>query len=96
MYIRCCVEENESSYEQGENCFRLRNVLGINWVIKKVLFVFDFDEIIQLVKFNFMKRNLSKINAIFFDSLGLILPMALQGKRLFKVQCLDKRIERYH
>ena len=43
-----------------------------------------------------MKRNLPKINAIFFDSLGLISPMALRGKRLFKVQCLDKRIERYH
>ena len=93
---KICVEENESSYEEGEHCFRLRNLLGINWVIKKVLFVFDFDEIIQLVTFNFMKRNLPKINAIFFDSLGLISPMALRGKRLFKVQCLDKRIERYH
>ena len=44
------VEENESSYEQGKNCLELRKVLGINWDIEKDLFVFDFDEIIQLAK----------------------------------------------
>ena len=66
-------------------------MLGINWNIEKDLFVFDFDKIIQLAKdLNFVKRNLLKINATFLDSLGLISPMAIQGKLLFKVLCLDK------
>ena len=47
---RICVEENESSYEQGKNCLGLKRVLGINWYIEKDLFVFDFEEIIQLAK----------------------------------------------
>ena len=43
---KICVEENESSHEQDNNYLGLRKVLGINWNIKKDLFVFDFDEII--------------------------------------------------
>ena len=81
-----CAEENENSYEQGKNCLRLRKVLGINWDIEKDLFVFDFDEIVQLAKdLKFTKRNLLKINATLFDPLGLISPITLQGKLLFKL-----------
>ena len=47
---KICVEENENSNEQGKNCLGLKQVLGINWDIEKDLFVFDFDEIIQLPK----------------------------------------------
>ena len=51
-----CAEKNENSYEQGKNCLRLGKVLGINWDIEKDLFVFDFDEIVQLAKLiNFIK-----------------------------------------
>ena len=38
----------------------------------------------------FIKINLLKINATFFDSLGLISPITLQGKLLFKLLCIDK------
>ena len=53
---KICAEENESSYEQGKNCLGLRKVLGINWDIEKDLFVFDFDEIIQLAKEVYEKK----------------------------------------
>ena len=33
MY-KICVEENESSYEQGKKCLGFRKALGINWDIK--------------------------------------------------------------
>ena len=85
------VEENENSYEQGKNCLGVRKVLGINWDIERDLFVFDFDEIVQLAKdLKFTKRNLLKINATLFDPLGLISPITLQGKLLFKLLCIDK------
>ena len=85
------VEENENSYEHGKNCLGLRKVLGINWDIEKDLFVFDFDEIVQLAKdLKFTKRNLLKINATLFDPLGLISPITLQGKLLFKLLCIYK------
>ena len=65
---KICVEENENSYEQGKNCLGLRKVLGINWGIEKDLFVFHFDEIVQLAKdLKFTKINLLKINATLFD-----------------------------
>ena len=61
---RICAEENGNSFEQGKNCLWLRKVLGINWDIEKDLFVFDFDEIVQLAKdLKFTKRNLLTINA---------------------------------
>ena len=67
---KICVEKNENSYEQGENCLGLREVLGISWDIEKEIFVFDFDEIVKLAKdLNFRKRNLLKINTKLFDSL---------------------------
>ena len=64
----------------------LRKVLGFNWDVEKDLFVFDFDEIVQLAKYlKSRKRNLLKINATLFDPLGLTSPITLQGKLLFKL-----------
>ena len=58
---KVCAEENESSYEQGKNCLQFEEVLQINWDIEKDLFVFDFDEIIQLPNdLNFTMRNFLK------------------------------------
>ena len=69
----------------------LRKVSGINWDIDKDLFEFDFDKIVQLAKdLKFTKKNLLKINATLFDPLGLISPITLQGKLLFKLLCMDK------
>ena len=69
----------------------LRKVLGINWDIEKDLFLFDFDEIVQLAKdLKLAKINLSKTNAALFDLLGLISPIALEGKLLYKLLWIDK------
>ena len=68
-----------------------RKVLEINWEIGKDLFVFNFDENIQLAEdLKFTKRNLLKTNATFFDLLGLISPITLQGKLLLKLLCISK------
>ena len=57
----------------------LRKVLGINWSIEKDLFVIDIDEVVQLAKdLKFRKRILLKINATFFDPLGLISAITLK------------------
>ena len=88
---KICVEENEKSYDQGKNSLGLRKVLGINSDIEKDLFVFDFDEVVQLERdLKFTKTNLLNINATLFDPLGLISPITLQGKLLFKLLCIDK------
>ena len=51
----------------------------------------DIDEVVQLAKdLKFRKRNLLKINATFFDPLGLIFAITLQGNLLFKSLCIDK------
>ena len=84
-------EENENSHEQGKNCLGLKKVLGINWGIEKDLFVFQFDENVQLARdLKFTKRNLFKINATLFDPLGFIFAIALQRKLLFKLLRIDK------
>ena len=67
-------------------------VLRINWEIVKNLFVFDSDKIFQLAKdLKFTKKYILKINASFFDALGHIFPINLQGKLLYlKLSCIDK------
>ena len=88
---KICVEQNENSYEQVRKCLGLRTVSWINWDIDKDLFVFDFDDIVQLAKdLKFTKINLLKINATLFDPLGLISLLTLQGKLLFKLLCIYK------
>ena len=48
--------------------------------------MFDFDKIFQSAKdFKFTKKYMLKINASFFDALGHIFPINLQGKLLFKI-----------
>ena len=88
---KICVEQNENSDKQVRKCLGLRKVSGINWDIEKDLFVFDFDDIVQLAKdLKFTKINLLKINATLFDPLGLISLLTLQGKLLFKLLCIYK------
>ena len=88
---KICVEQNENSDKQVRKCLGLRKVSGINWDIEKDLFVFDFDDIVQLAKdLKFTKINLLKINATLFDPLGLISLLTLEGKLLFKLLCIYK------
>ena len=42
------------------------------------------------MKLPFTKRNILKISAMFYDSLGVISPLVLQTRLLFKIFCNEK------
>ena len=68
-----------------------RKVLGINWSTDNDEFIFQFDEVLTLAEtLPPTKRNILKIGAKIFDPLGLISPINLQFKLIFKRLCLDK------
>lgn len=68
-----------------------RKVLGINWDIDSDLFVFVFTEIAREgMNLEFTIRNILKISAMFFDPLGLVCPVVLRAKLLFKRLCERK------
>ena len=55
--------------------------------------MFEFGEIIsQAEKLKETKRNLLRIAAMFYEPLGLISPVTLQAKLIFKRLCLDKLV----
>ena len=68
-----------------------RKVLGINWDTKTGKFVFDFQEIAtNAVNLPPTKRNILKICCTFFDPLGVLSPIVLQAKLIFKELCINK------
>ena len=78
-------ESNNETKEQ------LRKVLGVNWDIESDDFVYDFSEIIETARtLDITKRNILRIAAMFFDPIGLISPVVLQAKLLFKRLCFGK------
>ena len=65
-----------------------RKVLGINWDVDKDVLVFELIEIANNgLSLGYTKRNILRISASFFDPLGLICPIVLQAKLLFKELC---------
>ena len=63
----------------------------MNWDIVKYKFQFSFDEICEFaMRLPFTKRNILKISAIFYDQLGVISPLILQTRLLFKNICNEK------
>ena len=68
-----------------------RKVLGVNWDTKTDKFVFDFQEIAtNALNLPTTKRNILKICNTFFDSLGVLSPIVLQTKLIFKELCINK------
>ena len=66
-------------YNSFEESLRFRKVLGLNWGVENGLIIFDFTNNLNLVKsLVLVKRNLLKINATFFNPLGLVSPTTLQ------------------
>ena len=61
-----------------------RKVPGVNWYTTVDKFVFEFSNINIALKLNVTKRNILKVSAMFFDSLGLICPILLQPELLFR------------
>ena len=92
------VTDNDLSFVQMEigNIFKQnepesRKVLGVIWNKNNDKFVFDFSNIIKIAKeIDPTKRNILKLIVMFFDPLGLISPIVLQPKLLFKKLCVIK------
>ena len=63
----------------------------MNWDIVGDKFQFSFDEICEFaMKLPFTKRNVLRISAMFYDPLGVISPLVLQTRLLFKNICNEK------
>ena len=66
-------------------------VLGVNWDTKTDKFVFDFQEIAtNAINLPPTKLNILKICNTFFDPLGVLSPIVLQAKLIFKELCINK------
>ena len=66
-------------------------MLGRNWDYKDDEFIFDFSQIIlEVNKLVPTKRSVLKITGMFFDPLGLILPIIIQSKPMFQKVCIAK------
>ena len=88
------TKNDESTYAQsqlGFNTQKYRKVLGINWDTGNDLLVYDFTEIINIaLELELTKRNVLRISAMFYDPLGLISPITLQFRLIFKSLCTKK------
>ena len=95
---------NDTKEAIDENC--IKKILGLDWNITSDEFIFYFTDIfITASNLPVTKRNVLKLSSMFFDPLGLISPIVLQIKILFKEACAlkctwddvlnDKFIERW-
>ena len=93
--IRDFLHQNETSYQLNlvENCEKkgIRKVLGSNWNYQTDEFLFEFQNLInEANELTCTKRNVLKVGASFFDPLGLLRPVTLLTKLLFKNICETK------
>ena len=66
-------------------------VLELNWDYKNDEFVFDFSQIIlEANKLAPTKRSVLKATGMFFDPLGLVLPIIVQLKLMFQKVSIAK------
>ena len=80
---------NDTKEAIDENC--IKKILGLDWNITSDEFIFYFTDIfITASNLPVTKRNVLKLSSMFFDPLGLISPIVLQIKILFKEACALK------
>ena len=73
------------------NSYTYRRVLGVDWSTVTDKFVFEFIDVINIPsKLSVTKRNILKVSSMFFDHLGLICPILLQPKLLFRHIVIQK------
>ena len=76
------INEHEINYKPTNDYHK---VLGLNWDYKNDEFIFEFSQIIlEANKLAPTKRSILKITRMFFDPLGLILPIIIQSKLIFQ------------
>ena len=57
---------------------KVKSVLGINWDLTSVVFIFDFKDIIEMGQsIKMTKRNILRVSSSFCDPLGLIPPISV-------------------
>ena len=82
------TNEHEIDYKLTDD---YQKVLGLNWDYKNDEFVFDFSQIIlEANKLAPIKRSVLKITGMFFNPLGLTLPIIVQSKLMFQRVCIAK------
>ena len=68
-----------------------RKVLGITWCTENNSFVFDFKNLVTLAEdLKPTKRNILRISVMFYDPVGLISPIILQFRLIFRKTCTGK------
>ena len=68
--------------------FTIYEVLGLNWDLDNDNFFFEFTEILQTARsLPITKRNTLKTERMFFDPLGLLIPLTLMTKLLYQEVC---------
>ena len=82
------INEHEIDYISTDDYHK---VLELNWDYKNDEFVFDFSQIIlEANKLAPTKRSVLKATGMFFDPLGLALPIIVQLKLMFQKVCIAK------
>ena len=82
------INEHKIDYKPTDDYLE---VLGLNWDYKNDEFIFEFSQIIlEANKLAPTKRSVLKITGMFFDPLGLILPIMIQSKLMFQRVCVAK------
>ena len=82
------INEHEIDYISTDDYHK---VLELNWYYKNDEFVFDFSQIIlETNKLAPTKRSVLKATGMFFDPLGLALPIIVQLKLMFQKVCIAK------
>ena len=82
------INEHKINYKPTDDYHK---VLGLNWDNKNDEFIFEFSQaVLEANKLAPTKRSVLKITGMFFDPLGLILPIIIQSKLMFQRACVTK------
>jgi len=86
------IVEEEESYTKSTTGYcddtEYMKLLGINWDSDQDEFLFNFSELTQYAKLlPPSKRSLLKFTAKIFDPLGLLSPLVIRLKLLFRLLC---------
>ena len=78
IYKRLLTRKNIVSIQLKLSIDKTRKVLGLNWSTKNDEFIYDMKGTVDLAEqLKPTKRNILKISALFYDTLGLIAPIVL-------------------
>ena len=87
MVKRLIYNDNSKFMKDNE----IRKVLGISWNISRGELELAFSDLAKLaLQLPATKQNILKRTTIFYDPLGLVLPIVLQSKLIYQFLCKEK------